>query len=121
MKQDQIKINIEGQDYNVNLQKAIELGVISKDSTIKTFEVGDLFVNEVGIKMIIVDHGYNFSNSKMKRYNIMGLWNTFQVYSDLSPDGATKEEMLEFLNDGKCKFVKNLNIDLENLLDNFLV
>jgi hypothetical protein len=119
MKKDQIKINIEGQDYNVNLEKAIELGVISKDSSIKDFNVGDLFVTKYGIKMIIVDHGYFFGLEKAK-YNIIGLGNSFKVYSDFR-SGATKDEMIEYLNNENYKFVKNLNKDLENLLGNVLV
>ena len=116
MKKDQIKISIEGQDYNVNLEKAIELGVISKDSTIKDFNVGDLFVSKYGIKMIIVDHGY-FSGVEKAKYNIIGLRNSFQVYSDFR-SGATKDEIINYLNDVNFKFVKNLNKDLENLLGN---
>ena len=120
MKKDQIKISIEGQDYNVNLEKAIELGVISKDSTIKDFRVGNAYKFDNGNVIVIVDNGYNptYPIKSPLMYNICGLERGLEVYSTLGRNGVTKEEMLEYLNERKSKltFIKNINNDFKRIL-----
>lgn len=120
MKKDQIKISIEGQDYNVNLQKAIELGVISKDSTIKDFRVGDAYKFDNGNVIVIVENGYNpiYIKNSPSMYNICGLERGLEVYSTFGRNGVTKEEMLEYLNKHKSKltFIKNINNDFKHIL-----
>lgn len=119
-----VSVQINGKDYIIDIAKAKSLGVIKEDATIKDFSVGDVFVNDVfvndvGNAVIIVPTGYSY------RYSIAGLWGDLNVFSDFGAQGATKKEMLQFLNAEthggiSWKFVKNINADFSLLLTKVL-
>lgn len=109
-----VTVQISGKDYIIDIAKAKSLGVLKEDTTIKDFNVGDVFINDVGIAVIIVPAGYG------NRYSIAGLHGDLNVFSDFGAHGATRAEILEFLNSKSRgytrKFVKNINADFSLLL-----
>jgi hypothetical protein len=120
----EIKITIEGKEYNIDIEKAKELGVLKVpkvDTTIKSFEVGDVFSSGFDA-ILIVQNGRPLISAE-QRYNIAGLDGLF-LYSDFGSEGVSKEEMLAYLNKGDdgfgYKFVKNVNSEIETLLRNTL-
>jgi len=117
----EIKVTIEGKDFTINLEKAKSLGLLEEDTTIKEFFVGDVFSSGFN-PILIVQNGWP-DTSKDPRYNIAGLDGLF-LYSDIGSEGASKEEMLKYLNKGDdgfgYKFVKNVNSEIETLLRNTL-
>lgn len=116
-----MKVTIEGKEYEIDIEKAKELGVLKEDATIKDFKVGDVFVPASGgYKIIIVQNGFACSSEEQK-YNIAGLYG-FEIYSDFGSQGLNKTEMLAWLNESwngeHAKFIKNINNDIEELLSN---
>ena len=113
----EIKVTIEGEEYNIDIEKAKELGVLKEDKTIKDFQVGDVFSTGFD-PILIVQNGWPIT-SKEQRYNIAGLDGLF-LYSNFGDKGLSKEEMLKYLNKGDdgfgYKFVKNVNSEIETLL-----
>ena len=109
-----VTVQINGKDYIIDIAKAKSLGVLKEDTTIKDFKVGDVFVTDVGNAVIIVSAGYSY------KYSIAGLYGDLNVFSDFGAQGATREEMLKFLNSKSQgytrKFVKNINADFSLLL-----
>jgi len=117
----ELKVTIEGEEYNIDIEKAKELGVLKVpkvDTTIKSFQVGDVFSTRSGT-ILIVQNGF----SKDPRYNIAGLDGLF-LYSTIGGEGLSRTEMLKFLNRNfkgfGYKFVKNVNSEIETLLRNTL-
>jgi hypothetical protein len=116
----EIKVTIEGEEYNIDIEKAKELGVLKVpkvDTTIKSFQVGDVF--SLGFDpILIVQNGWPLISAE-QRYNIAGLDGLF-LYSDFGSKGLSVKEMLDYLNKGDdgfgYKFVKNVNSEIETLL-----
>jgi hypothetical protein len=116
-----MKVTLEGKEYEIDLEKAKELGVIKEDNSIKDFEVGDVFSSGFN-PILIVQNGWPDA-SKEKRYNIAGL-DGMHLYSDFGNKGASKQEMLNYLNYGRrgedLQFIKNVNSEIDTLLRNTL-
>lgn len=109
------KIEIEGKEYSIDIEKAKSMGLLIEQKTlIEDFDVGDLFKFPCGSNVIIVTNGYRFE----PMYNIIGLSDSFEMYSDFGRDGLSYNDMLEWLNKGKAVFVKNLNEDLRKIIEN---
>ena len=113
----EITLNIEGKEYTIDIEKAKSLGILKEDKTIKDFKVGDVYLYKETTKIIIVENGYCDVNT-LHRWNIAGLDQGLRVYSDFGRNGASKEQMLEYLNDGPKKFIKNINEDIKSLMRN---
>ena len=118
MKNKTSKVTIDGKTYNIDLQRAKKLGIISPHNEITDFEVGDLFRSENGkVRIIVVETSWN-SN----RYNIIGCGG-FQHYSDFGEEGLSREDMLAYLNgegdedNTKYVFIANLNDEMGELID----
>lgn len=118
----EITIQIDGQDFIIDIDRAKELGVV-KENTIKSFKVGDVFKLASGTRVIIVQNGYG--NDRNQRYNIAGNLNTLDLFSDIGEKGFNKREMLQFLNkpnswqpNERTKFIKNVNEDLKKWMYN---
>lgn len=120
---DDLKIKIDGKDYVFDVDKAKQLGVLKEDTTIKDVSVGDVFrYVDSGNLLVVVPHGYN-PNPGTERFNIAGRQGGLYVYSYFGKDGATKEQLLLYLNSSNTgvylkKFVKNINDDFKQLLEN---
>ena len=114
----EITVNIEGKEYTIDIEKAKSLGIL-KDKTIKDFKVGDVYLYNDGenTKIIIVENGY-YDVYTPRRWNIAGLDGGLRVFADFGSDGASKKQMLEYLNDGHKKFIKNINEDIKSLIRN---
>jgi hypothetical protein len=117
-----MKVTIEGKEYEIDIEKAKELGVLKEDATIKDFKVGDVFsLPWYGDNIIIVQNGYAAYHSKEQRYNIAGL-DGLGLYPDFGSQGLNKTEMLAWLNKSNngmhAKFIKNINNDIQKLLSN---
>jgi len=112
MKKDQIKINIEGTEYEIDINRAKELGLCKEThKKITDFSAGDVFESRNGSRILIIETSY--SNTK---YNIAGR-NGLYLYSDFEETPFNREQMLEYLNsDRKYKFIKNINSDIDNLI-----
>jgi hypothetical protein len=114
----EIKVTIEGKEFTIDIEQAQKLGLLKEDTTIKDFHHGDMYSVSDGYEAIIlVENGY-----KSRKYNIIGLCNSLEYYSDFSGNGISKEKMLEYLNDDFTtkNFIKNINDDFEKLVKDAL-
>jgi hypothetical protein len=123
MKKDQImKINIEGKEYEIDINRAKELGLCKEThKKITDFSAGDVFESKSGTRILIIETSY--SNTK---YNIAGR-NGLYLYSNFNETPFNREQMLEYLNgeqmleylndDRKYKFIKNINSDIDALIN----
>lgn len=90
---------------------------MNKPNQITDFKVGDVFAYNEGksTKVLILSTGYDSDRYVFGNNCNSGL----KIYCDFSNEGgATKEEMLKKLNDNRAKFIKNINNDLNNLVNN---
>ena len=114
-----MKVTIEGKEYEIDIEKAKELGVIKEDNSIKDFKVGDVFrLHYGGNFIVIIETGYHSFGKE--RYSFTGLDNVISNYSSFGPEGGTKEDVLKQLNKWKARdaivFLKNINEDFKKLL-----
>ena len=123
-------LTLNNKEYKVDLNKLIQLGVVEDlnteteedlnteteedlDNTIEFFEVGDVFRDEC-VSVLILETNFP-CGYKERLYQIAGL-DGLRVYSDFSkPVGFNA--ILEFLNNGEYKFVKNINADVVELIN----
>jgi len=105
-----MKIKIENEQYEIDVNRAIELGICKKVRDILDIRVGDVFVDDCGTRLLIVESAYNSS-----RYNIAGLYG-LDFYGDFD-EPQTINEMLDFLNDKGYKFVANINDEISELIE----
>jgi hypothetical protein len=108
-----MKIEIEGKEYEIDISRAKKLGICKEThKKITDFSVGDVFESEDCLRILIVQSVY----SKTK-YNIAGR-NGLYLYSDFGETPFNQEQMLEYLNNHqKYKFIKNINSDIETLIN----
>lgn len=117
-------LTLNNKEYKVNLNKLMQLGVIEDldtsteedlDNKIEWFEVGDVFRSDIEyVSLLILEANYPYEDEE-RLYQIAGL-DGLQIYSDFSkPVGFNA--ILEFLNDGEYKFVKNINADVAKLIN----
>jgi hypothetical protein len=122
----EITIQIEGQDFIIDLDKAKSLGVVKEDPTIKDFNVGDVFLLASGSKVIIVQTGYTniYESDIEQRYSFAGL-DGLRFFSNFGKEGATKEKIISYLNqktyfEKNTKFLKNINKDISKLISDLV-
>lgn len=105
-------INIDGINYELDLQRAKQLGIIEESKRIKDFEIGDLFAYAGSdCWFVVVEHGCSGN------YAIIGLDSSLRPFGDCGASGFSRSQMLNFLNTGVEKiFVKNINEDFANVV-----
>ena len=113
-----MKITIEGINYEINMQKAKELGICTEiHKPIKDFNVGDVFERASdGSKLRILISQSVFASKREGKYNIAGLYG-LQLFSDFDDRYISRKELLKWLNERNYKFVKNINKQISNLIE----
>jgi len=107
-------VTINGQDFTIDLDKAKQLGLLQECQPIADLAVGDVFESEGGlVRVLIIDAFYDGSDN-INRYQIAGL-NGLEPYSDFE-ELLSMSDMLDWLNDRKYKFVKNINDEIQKLI-----
>lgn len=110
------EINIDGETYLLDFERAKTFGLISpKSEPISELREGDLFATP-SVSVIVVRSGYRSS-----KWNIMrGESGGFHYYSDFDASGISKDDLIAWLNNRHYKFVTNLNDALEGMVESFL-
>ena len=119
---------IDGIEYTIDLEKAKSLGLL-KTTGITEFRTGDVYefrtgdvyeLTTSGNKVVIIPCGYSSCYGDEPTWTFAGLYNTLDVYSSFGKKGATKKEMLEWLNSKmpNIRFIKNINDEFSKLLKN---
>jgi hypothetical protein len=113
-----MKITIEGTNYEINIEKAKQLGLCTEiRQPIKGFQVGDVFsLNEEGSSLRVLIVQSTYGGKKKPTYNIAGI-NGVYLYSDFRDRAVSQTEILKFLNERNFKFLKNINNEIASLVD----
>ncbi len=107
-------VTINGQNFTIDLDKAKELGLLQEQQPITDLAVGDVFEGEGGlIRIMIIDAFYDDSDN-INRFQIAGV-NGLEPYSDFD-ELLSMSDTLDWLNDRKYKFVKNINDKIQKLI-----
>lgn len=107
-------VTINGQDFTIDLDKAKQLGLLQERQLITDLASGDVFESEGGlVRIMIIDAFYDDSDNS-NRFQIAGL-NGLEPYSDFE-ELLDMGDMLDWLNDRKYKFVKNINDKINALI-----
>jgi hypothetical protein len=106
-----MKIEFENKQYEIDVQRAIELGICKKArQEITDFNVGDVFEGANGIRLLIIQPLHWVDG-----YNIAGLHGV-SPYSDFMKP-RTHQEMINYLNeDEHYVFVANINDQINDLI-----
>lgn len=108
-----MKIEIEGKEYEIDINRAKELGLCKEThKKITDFSVGDVFESKHDLRIIIIHSTYNPYGHK---YNIAGNIG-LGLYSDFGENPLGQEQMLDFLNSKEYKFIKNITVDIDTLI-----
>jgi hypothetical protein len=110
-------LSLNNKEYKVDIDKLIQLGVIQTESELKakieSVEVGDVFLSENGVSILILETCNNFVENNC--YQIAGL-DGLKPYSDF-PNPVDMQTILSFLNDGDYRFIRNINGIVSTLLN----
>lgn len=114
----QVKIN--GQNYTIDLEKAIEQGLITPShEQIVAIRTGDIFRYSTGEINIIMPDKY-YSSKTNKRWSFIGLGlkkachNSSPLDYFITPALST-DDMIEYLNQHQYTYIGNIDNDLREL------
>jgi len=107
-------VTINGQDFTIDLDKAKQLGLLQERQLITDLASGDVFESEGGVVRIMIIDAFYDDSDNINRFQIAGL-NGLQPYSDFE-ELLDMGDMLDWLNDRKYKFVKNINDKINALI-----
>lgn len=123
MSQNLQKVNINGKDYDLDVTKAIELGILHKTrKVIKEFHVGDLFrygedATRNDLLMLVIQVGIDPADGQ-QRYALLG-----SGISGLSPwflngnkYALPYNEMIDYLNSSPYTFIKSIGKEFNQFL-----
>ena len=112
-----MEITIENKKYQLNVERAKELGVIKEVApVVKDFSVGDVYAHPTfsGGQFIIGSRTYEAGC-----YMLLGMGKTLVPYTNFGKDGATHEQMINFINDcvkSGFRYMGNINSHIEKAL-----
>jgi len=107
-------VTINGQDFTINLDKAKALGLLQEGQPITSLAIGDVFESASGLVRIMIIDAFHDGSDNIKRFQIAGL-DGLEPYSDFE-ELLNMADMLDWLNDHKYKFVKNINDKINELI-----
>jgi len=114
-----MKVTIEGKEFEIDLERAKELGVLKETlQPITDFEIGDAYRLIHGNIIVVVEAGYVYDDAA--RYSFSGFGDELHNYSPFGKQGGTREQVIECLNayqkNQGAVFIKNINEDFKKLL-----
>lgn len=112
-------ITYEGKEFEIDLERAKELGVLKETlQPITDFKIGDAYRLKHGNIVVVVEAGYAYDDAA--RYSFSGFGDELYNYSPFGKQGGTRELVLECLNayqkNQGAVFIKNINEDFKKLL-----
>ena len=111
-----IKLNTNGseKEYEIDITRAQELGICKEVAKpIKRFQVGDIFKSPSSSPVMIIQSNWTYNGDNS--YNLAGL-NGLNLFSNFM-NPQNKYYVLDYLNSGGYKFVKNINEEIHNLIN----
>jgi ABC-type molybdate transport system substrate-binding protein len=113
------KVNIEGQEYEINLDRAKELGVIKEArKPITDIKTGDLFYSKLNGNMIVIQQ----SQWQADEYIFSGSVDTLYPYNQPWPSKSmSKKNVINWFNtnDPDRVFVGNINDQVREIIKSY--
>lgn len=122
MSQNLQKVNINGKDYDLNVTKAIELGILHRTrEVIEDFQIGDLFrygedISRNDLLMLVIHAGVTPSGGQL--YTLLGCGSR-----GLSPwflngnkYSLPYNEMIDYLNSSPYTFIRSIGEEFNQFL-----
>ena len=107
-----MKIEFENNQYEIDVERAIELGICKKArKEITDFNVGDVFEGQAGVRVLIIQSKF-FADA----YNIAGIYRV-SLYSDFD-EPLSANQIVDYLNHNEYEFVDNINKQIHELIVN---
>ena len=103
-----MKITINEKEFEIDTERAIELGICKRISKIKKIKAGDVF--ESGMERVMIIQPI----CGVKKFNIVG-FNGLEPFGDFS-ELQTRDDMIELLNEGDYTFIANINDQINELI-----
>jgi len=104
-----MKITIKEKEFEIDIERAKELGICKEVNKIKEIKAGDVFESVGGTRVMIIQ-----PISEIEEFNIVG-FDGLEPYSDFS-ELQTRYEMTEFLVEGNYTFIANINDQIDKLI-----
>ena len=106
------EITIDGKQYTIDLNKAINDGYLKpKLQEIKTIDVGDVFKHSTKSTVLLAQLTEN-----TRKWYFSGFYGLHIHHVFDKGEGGFLEEALEFLNKYEYVYIKNINQDVKALL-----
>lgn len=102
-------MTIEGKEFEIDVDRAIELGICKLIDQIEEIEAGDVFECAHNRVMIIQ------SLYEVEEYNIAGLYGA-KPFNDFK-NAQSRDEMINYLIEHNFKFIANINDQIEELIE----
>lgn len=103
-----MKININNTEYDLDVEKAKALGVLVSPKIID-FKVGDVFHGRNTSSLLILRTAWGKDTFLLAGYDGVEPYSSMQT--------TTKSQILKYLNDNKCYFVRNINKEVNELIN----
>lgn len=115
MKNSILQVTVEGETYELDVEKSVSLGVLKKKITFP-LKVGDVYGEKsgsVGSHILLVKTEY-----AQDRYTFLGLGGLSPFSNSAFEGGLDKTGLEKWLIDNKYDFVKNINAEVLKLIWN---
>jgi hypothetical protein len=107
-----MNIEINNKYYTIELERALELGILKEHIT--RINIGDVYEYPMGggTHVCFVEAAYSSG-----RFRIIGL-NGLSCFADgpFRGQGATHSETVAWVNEKDLKFVRNINVEVSDLI-----
>ena len=104
-----MKMTIEGKEFEIDVERAIELGICKRIDQIEEIEAGDVF--ECSLNRVMIIRPYY----GVEEFNIAGIHGAMP-FSDFNY-AMSLGEMIDYLNENDYKFVANINDQIDELIE----
>jgi hypothetical protein len=111
MKENSIKVFIEGVQYSVNVTEAVRLGVLVEEIKLP-MNVGDVYASVEASNLLLVRTSYHSPEYTFLGNNGLGNW------SPVHFGGMTMEAAENHLRKYKYRFSRNINNSIAGLVNN---
>lgn len=105
-----MKITLEGKEYDLNVDEAVKMKLLTPLRRITTFNVGDVFVSDGHAQIVVVQPvwGTLTHNREKRMFGFVGNRGNFLPYSN-HPDLISYDDVLEYINDHDLEFKGNIS------------
>lgn len=120
-----MKIVIDGKEYELNVQEAIDRNLLIPSSVkVTNFNVGDVFASEKHSQVVVIKPIWSSpisNHNRIPTYGFVGNRGNFVSYSNINLTRLfTYDEVIAYINENKLEFKGNVSNAFKNALEQML-